>query len=65
VTQSVHRSGVRDELVTALMSVNGSLGLLHSGAGGALPPAAKELVSIAVRNCSYLTSLVEELFDID
>jgi hypothetical protein len=62
VTESLERSVVREELLTALMSVNGSLGLLRSGAAGALAPAAKELVSIAARNAAHLTTLVEELF---
>lgn len=44
----------RRELHAALTSIRGVLLLLASGAAGPLPPAAKELVGVAARNCERL-----------
>ena len=54
MTESLERSYLRDEALAALMSINGSLSLLQTGAAGPLPFAAKELVGIAARNCERL-----------
>ncbi len=49
------------ELGTTLRSIRGSLALLASGAAGTLPPAAKELIGIAARNCERVIAQVDSL----
>lgn len=57
-------SNVSHELRTPVTSIAGSLGLLHSGAGGALTDKASSLVDIATRNAARLKRLVDDLLDI-
>ena len=58
-------STVSHELRTPVTSIAGSLGLLDSGAAGALPDKAASLVGIANRNADRLRRLVNDLLDID
>jgi PAS domain S-box-containing protein len=55
---------VSHELRTPMTSVKTSLGLLLAGAGGALAPAAHELLEVALRNADRLIRLVNELLDL-
>lgn len=57
-------SNVSHELRTPVTSIAGSLGLLHSGAGGQLTDKASSLVDIASRNAARLKRLVDDLLDI-
>ena len=69
--QSVERlkngflSTVSHELRTPLTSIRGSLGLLASGALGALSDEAVEVVAIAERNAVRLITLVNDILDIE
>jgi PAS domain S-box-containing protein len=56
---------VSHELRTPLTSIAGSLGLLASGAGGALPGPALRLIRIAHANSQRLAHLVNDLLDIE
>ncbi|MBI3130766.1 MAG: PAS domain-containing sensor histidine kinase [Acidobacteria bacterium] len=56
-------SMVTHELRTPLTSLRGSLGLLGSGALGALSPEAKEVLDIASRNGERLSNLINDLLD--
>jgi PAS domain S-box-containing protein len=58
-------STVSHELRTPLTSVVGSLGLLRSGAVGALPDAARRLVEIAENNSRRLIRLINDILDIE
>lgn len=58
-------STVSHELRTPVTSIAGSLGLLDSGAVGALPDKAASLIGIANRNADRLKRLVNDLLDID
>lgn len=58
-------STVSHELRTPLTSIRGALGLVASGAIGALPPKAKGMVDIAAKNCERLVSLVSDILDIE
>ena len=58
-------STVSHELRTPVTSIAGSLGLLDSGAAGALPDKAASLIGIANRNADRLKRLVNDLLDID
>ncbi len=58
-------STVSHELRTPLTSIRGALGLVTAGATGALPPKAKELLSIALGNSERLTRLVNDLLDLN
>lgn len=55
---------VSHELRTPLTSILGALGLLAVGAAGALPPAALELATIAQRNSTRLSRLIDDLLDL-
>jgi signal transduction histidine kinase len=58
-------SMVSHELRTPLTAIVGSIGLLKSGATGALPTqAAADLVSIAHKNCGRLQRLISDILDI-
>jgi PAS domain S-box-containing protein len=58
-------SVVSHELRTPLTSIRGSLGLLESGIGGALPPQALQLIRIAHKNSQRLVTLVNDILDMD
>lgn len=58
-------STVSHELRTPLTSIVGSLGLLGSGAAGALPARAAQLVDIAHKNGKRLNLLINDLLDVD
>jgi signal transduction histidine kinase len=53
------------ELRTPLTSIRGSLGLLASGAVGALSEEAVEVVAIAERNAVRLMALINDILDLD
>ncbi len=55
---------VSHELRTPMTSVKTSLALLLEGAGGALEPAAHELLEVALRNADRLIRLVNDLLDL-
>jgi PAS domain S-box-containing protein len=55
---------VSHELRTPLTSVLGALGLLASGAAGALPKAAVPLTEVAKRNGERLSRLIDDILDI-
>lgn len=55
---------VSHELRTPLTSVLGALGLLASGAAGALPPAANSLAEVARRNGQRLSRLIDDILDL-
>lgn len=58
-------STVSHELRTPLTAISGALGMVAAGAAGALPETAERLIKIAQRNSERLTSLVNDLLDID
>ncbi len=58
-------STVSHELRTPLTSIVGSLGLLRSGAVGAVPPDAGRLIDIAENNSRRLIRLIDDMLDID
>lgn len=55
---------VSHELRTPLTSVLGALGLLASGAAGALPKAALMLAEVAQRNGQRLSRLIDDVLDL-
>ena len=55
---------VSHELRTPLTSVLGALGLLASGAAGALPKAALPLAEVAKRNGERLSRLIDDILDL-
>jgi PAS domain S-box-containing protein len=57
-------STVSHELRTPLTSINGSLGLLQSGAMGALSDKAAAMVSIAYKNSERLVRIINDILDI-
>ncbi|MEO7208292.1 MAG: ATP-binding protein [Steroidobacteraceae bacterium] len=57
-------STVSHELRTPLTSIRGSLGLLQSGAMGALPENAAEMVAIAYKNSGRLVRIINDILDI-
>jgi PAS domain S-box-containing protein len=57
-------STVSHELRTPLTSIRGSLGLLQSGAMGALPKNAAEMVTIAYKNSGRLVRIINDILDI-
>jgi PAS domain S-box-containing protein len=57
-------STVSHELRTPLTSISGSLGLLQSGALGALPEAAANMVRIAHENSGRLVKIINDILDI-
>lgn len=58
-------STVSHELRTPLTSISGSLGLMVGGALGEFPAQAKPLLEIAYRNARQLTTLINDLLDMD
>jgi PAS domain S-box-containing protein len=56
---------VSHELRTPLTSVRGSLGLLATGALGALSPQAWEMVNLAERNVVRLVGLINDILDLE
>ncbi|CAN7578620.1 CHASE3 domain-containing protein [Phenylobacterium sp. LjRoot219] len=58
-------STVSHELRTPITSIAGSLGLLESGAAGALSDKAARLVYIARTSCERLVRLINDLLDIE
>ena len=57
-------STVSHELRTPLTSIGGSLGLLRSGALGALPEQAAAMVRIAYENSGRLVKIINDILDI-
>ncbi|MDH5258776.1 MAG: HAMP domain-containing histidine kinase [Gammaproteobacteria bacterium] len=58
-------STVSHELRTPLTSIYGSIKLVSSGRLGELPPKAKEVLNIALRNSERLTVIVNDILDIE
>jgi PAS domain S-box-containing protein len=58
-------STVSHELRTPLTSIRGSLGLLTSGAVGALSDEVVEVVAIAERNAVRLIALINDILDLE
>ncbi|MGI8573001.1 MAG: response regulator [Solirubrobacteraceae bacterium] len=56
---------VSHELRTPLTSIRGSLGLLESGAMGALSEPGRRMVQIAVQNTDRLVRLINDILDIE
>lgn len=56
---------VSHELRTPLTSISGALGLVRSGALGALPEKMLPLLDIASRNSQLLTRLINDLLDME
>ncbi len=58
-------SVVSHELRTPLTSIRGSLGLLASGALGAVPEKGQRMLDIAVSNTDRLVRLINDILDIE
>jgi PAS domain S-box-containing protein len=58
-------STVSHELRTPLTAINGALGLLAGGVAGALPERAAPLLDIAQKNGERLTTLIDDLLDME
>ncbi|WP_215396513.1 sensor histidine kinase [Rheinheimera oceanensis] len=58
-------STVSHELRTPLTSINGALALVMSGCVGELPDQVAQLLQLANNNCQRLTSLINDLLDIE
>lgn len=58
-------STVSHELRTPLTSIKGALGLILSGATGAISPKTKDLLSIAHRNADRLVLIVNDILDLE
>lgn len=58
-------STVSHELRTPLTSINGALALVMSGCVGEVPSQAAQLLTLANNNCQRLTSLINDLLDIE
>jgi PAS domain S-box-containing protein len=58
-------STVSHELRTPLTSIRGTLRLLDQGVVGELPEKAQELVRVAHSNCLRLTSLIDDILDLE
>jgi len=56
---------VSHELRTPLTSIRGALGLIASNSLGAVPPKIKELADIAHNNSLRLSSLINDILDIE
>lgn len=56
-------STVSHELRTPLTSISGSLKLMQGGVTGELPPRARTMVDLAVRNSEQLQLLISDLLD--
>jgi hypothetical protein len=55
----VPEEGLGHALRTPLTALHGALGLLDAGLAGHLPPDARAMIALALRNCSALESVVE------
>lgn len=55
---------VSHELRTPLTSILGAIGLMVAGAAGVLPPSALELATVAQRNGTRLSRLIDDLLDL-
>ncbi|WP_455209658.1 PAS domain-containing sensor histidine kinase [Kaarinaea lacus] len=64
-TKSEFISTVSHELRTPLTSIRGAIGLLEGGMAGDLPPKVKEMIAIAMRNVDRLSSLINDLLDME
>jgi PAS domain S-box-containing protein len=58
-------STVSHELRTPLTSIGGALGLVTGGVLGEIPAAAKQMIDMAQKNCLRLSSLINDLLDMD
>jgi len=58
-------STVSHELRTPLTSISGALGLVSSGVLGELPEQVQQMLQLANNNCHRLTSLINDLLDIE
>lgn len=58
-------STVSHELRTPMAAIVGSLGLIKSGAVGAIPDRALHLIDMAHRNCDRLVRLLNDILDIE
>ena len=58
-------STVSHELRTPLTSISGALSLILGGATGDLPPSLAPLLNIAAQNSQRLTSLINDLLDME
>ena len=56
---------VSHELRTPLTAMRGSLGLLQNGVAGQLPPSARDMVALALKNAERLGLLIDDLLDIE
>lgn len=56
---------VSHELRTPLTAIRGSLGLITSGALGAVPAKVAELLDIAMRNSLRLINLINDILDVE
>lgn len=58
-------STVSHELRTPVTSIRGSLGILQSGAFGAIPEKAEKMIGMAVSNCNRLIDLINDILDME
>ena len=58
-------SVVNHELRTPLTSIHGAVTLLQQGAGGAMPPAAARLVTLAAVNTDRLRRIVDDILHLE
>ena len=58
-------SVVSHELRTPLTALRGALGLMENQVAGDLPPHAREMVGLALRNAERLSLLINDLLDIE
>lgn len=58
-------STVSHELRTPLTAISGALGMLGGGALGTVPEAMRPLIDIALKNSARLSSLINDLLDIE
>lgn len=58
-------SVMNHELRTPLTSIRGAISLLNAGAAGEFSEKGKKLLDMAQRNSEHLTSLVEDILDIE
>ncbi|MDD1784102.1 PAS domain S-box protein [Enterovibrio sp. ZSDZ35] len=56
---------VSHELRTPLTSIRGALGLVLGKFDGQLPAKSKTMLSMALRNCERLTTLINDILDIE
>lgn len=56
---------INHELRTPVTAIRGAIKLLESGAGGALPERAAQLVSVASQSTERLLHIVDDLLDLD